>query len=501
MTSLTTPLPEDVESLKEIIFKLQSEVDFFKEQFRLSQHKKFSASSEVSPDQDDFFDEAESVTDSSNEPIASDKEDISYTRTKPKRKPLPKDIPREVVIHDIPEEGKVCACCNGELHQMGCDRSEQLEYKPASLKVIEHVRLKYSCRSCEKNNSKVDIVIAPVPISPIPRSISTPSLLSQIIIQKYQYALPLYRQESIFKQYGIDLSRKTMSSWMIRCSSLLKPVIEKLKLELLMQAFIHADETPLKVIKDDKQKSYMWVYCTGSDSPCESEVKNIVLYEYQPTRAGQCTANYLGDFNRHLVVDGYAGYEKTKATLVGCMAHVRRKFVEAVRGQVKGKTGKANWAVNHIKKLYRIEKKIKELSPEERYKIRQEESKPLLEEFKSWLEKSSVQVPPKTLIGKAVNYSLNQWGKLSRYIESGELPIDNNRAERAIKPFVIGRKNWMFSNTSNGAQASANLYSLIESAKSNGITPYDYIEYLLTELPKRGKDDSIDDLMPWVFKG
>ena len=187
----------------------------------------------------------------------------------------------------FPKRTKVCRCCNGALHEMGSDKSEQLEFKPACIKVIENVRLKYSCRACEKTDIRVNVLIAPVPVSPIPKSIATPSLLSQIIIQKYQYALPLYRQESVFKQYGVDLNRKTMSSWMIRCAELLEPLIKRLKLELLKQPYIHADETTLKVIKDDKQKSYMWVYCTGTDSPSGNKIKNIVLYEYQNTRSGQ----------------------------------------------------------------------------------------------------------------------------------------------------------------------------------------------------------------------
>ena len=500
MTSFTTPLPDDTESLKEIIYKLQNEVDFFKEQFRLNQHKLFSPSSEASSGQGSLFDEAEVDTTADELPEETGKEEISYARNKPKRKALPKDLPREIIVHDIPEEDKVCRCCNGALHEMGSDKSEQLEFKPACIKVIENVRLKYSCRACEKTDIRVNVLIAPVPVSPIPKSIATPSLLSQIIIQKYQYALPLYRQESVFKQYGVDLNRKTMSSWMIRCAELLEPLIKRLKLELLKQPYIHADETTLKVIKDDKQKSYMWVYCTGTDSPSGNKIKNIVLYEYQNTRSGQCATDYLGDYDQHLIVDGYAGYSNVKATLVGCMAHARRKFVEAQRGQVKGKIGKADWAINHIKKLYRVEQKIKGKTQEEQYQIRQEKSKQLLDAFKAWLDKSEQQVPPKSLIGAAIRYSLNQWDKLSRYIETADLPIDNNRAERAIKPFVIGRKNWMFSNTARGAQASANLYSLIETAKANGIMPFDYMEHLLTELPKRKCGVNIDDLLPWEFK-
>ncbi len=492
-------LPDDPDALKDIILRLQSKLDFFEEQLRLSRVKQFSASTEASPGQGELFNEAEAAVDTATTDTPDEAcEEIRYTRKKPRRKPLPAHLPREEVVHDIPENEKVCACCQGALHKMGEERSEQLEYIPATLKVIEHVRPKYSCRTCEKEQTQVRIVIAPVPASPIPKSIATPSLLSQIITHKYQYALPLYRQESLFKQYGIDLSRKTLSSWVIKCSDLLKPLIDRLKEQLKEQPVIHADETTVKVITDDKQTSYMWLYCSGADAPGTGLLRNIVLYDYQPTRAGQCAVDYLSGYRGYLQVDGYAGYEQTQATLVGCMAHARRKFVEAEKAQQKGKTGKANWAINQLQKLYHIEKQLVGKSSEERYRLRLEKAKPILEDFKAWLDKSIQQVAPKSLIGKAIQYSLNQWDKLTRYLEDGRLSIDNNRAERAIKPFVIGRKNWMFSNTSNGANASAILYSLIETAKANGIDPNKYLTRLLTEIPKRKLGDNLDDLLPWA---
>ena len=204
---------------------------------------------------------------------------------------------------------------------------------------------------------------------------------------------------------------------------------------------------------------------------------------------------FLPGYSGYLQVDGYQGYASTKATLVGCWAHARRRFIEADIAQGKGKSGKANFAVNFIKKLYRIEIKIKELSPEEKYDYRQEHEKPLLNEFHTWLIKFSEQVLPKTVLGKALSYNLNQWPKLICYLEDGELNIDNNRAERAIKPFVIGRKNWMFSNAAKRAEASAVLYSLIETAKSNGLVPFDYLHHILKELGE-GKSNA-EGLLPW----
>jgi len=494
-------LPNDPQVLKAMLLQLQCELDasnekveYLLEQFRLAQQKRFGVSSEAHPEQGELFNEAE-VEDDKTEVV---EQEISYARRQPRRKKLPKDLPRDIIIHDISDEDKICDCCGEELHQIGESVSEKLEFIPAQIKVIEHVRLKYSCRGCEKHGIKNEIKIAPLPASPIPKGIATPSLLSQIITSKYQYGLPLYRQESMFKQYGIALGRKTMSEWMMKSSHLFKPLIERLQQVLLEQPVIHADETPLKVIKEDKKKCYMWVYCTGTDSPNESGLPNIVLYDYQNSRAGSCPVNYLGDFNGFLQVDGYAGYHQVDATLVGCMAHARRKFKEAEQSQPKGKTGKSNWALNHIQKLYRIETGLKDKSVQEKYATRKAKSLPLLNEFKQWLDKSAEQVPPKSAIGKAISYSRNQWENLEQYVTDGHLSIDNNRAERAIKPFVIGRKNWLFANTTNGANASAVLYSLIETAKANGLIPFDYIMQCLDHFANN--NDDIEAILPWKIK-
>ena len=512
MKSLTNNLPKDIQSLHALLVserhssqekdreikKLQEQNQYLLEQFRLAQHNRFGKSSEANLDQGELFNEAEQLID---EEVASeqslDKESTSKTQTKPKRKPLPKDLPRETVIIDIPENEKSCDCCGNDLHQMGEKKSERLQFIPAQIKVIETVRPQYSCRHCEKTDTKVQIKIAPVPTSAIPKSIATPSLLSQIITSKYQYSLPLYRQETMFKQHGIDLNRKTMSEWMIKSSTLFKPIIDYLHQQLLKQPVVQADETTLKVIHEDKSKCYMWVYCSGTDSPNENQndIKNIVLYDYHASRAGSCAVNYLKGFNGYLQADGYAGYEQVDAELIGCMAHARRKFVEAKKAEPKNKSGRATLAINKIAKLYRIEKNIKDLPEAEKYEMRQTQSLPLLKDFKKWLDKTILQVVPKSAIGKAIQYSLNQWDKLRGYTKSGDINIDNNRAERAVKPFVIGRKNWMFCNTASGANASAILYSLIETAKANGLTPFNYLMHLLEELPKKPSD--LEYLMPW----
>ncbi|MGS0827499.1 IS66 family transposase [Shewanella sp. 0m-8] len=489
-------LPDDPALLKEIILQQQNKLLHLEEQFRLAQQKQFGKSAEGHSGQGELFNEVEVEA----ETLEPDEivEVSKPPRKKPVRKPLPVDLPREVMTHDISAADKICDCCGGDLHQMGEEKSEKLEFVPAQVKVIEHVRLKYSCRACDKQNTEVKIKIAPVPASPIPKGIATASLLSQIITSKYQYGLPLYRQESMFKQYGIELSRKTMADWMMRCSELLQPLVDKLREVLLQQAVIQADETTLNVLKEEKATCYMWLYVTGTDGPNNHAMPNIVLYDYQASRAGQCAVDFLDGFDGYLQVDGYAGYGKTQAVLAGCWAHARRKFKEAEIAQPKGKTGKANWALNQIQKLYRVEILNKDSSHEIRRQQRQLHSQPLLDELHRWLEKSQLHVPPKSSLGKAIFYSLNQWPNLTRYLEDGRLKIDNNRAERAIKPFVIGRKNWLFANTANGARASAMLYSMIESAKSNGLTPFDYLMHCLEQLSL--KPEEVEHLLPWNVK-
>lgn len=494
MIDNTLSLQQRIAELEKQLAAKDAKIAYLEEQFRLAQQKQFGASSEAHPGQGELFNEAEELV----EQIEPEKESISYERKKPVRKALPKDLPRETVVHDISEEEKTCDCCGTDLHKMGEDKCEKLEFIPAQVKVVEHIRPKYSCRVCEQQGTNVEIKQSSVPVSPVPKGIATASLLSQIITSKYQYGLPLYRQESLFKQYGIELSRKSMANWMLKSADILMVLYEQLKQILLQQSVIQADETTLKVVNEDKSTCYMWLYCSGTDSlDVDSSIPNIVLYDYQRSRSGSCAVTFLDGYKGYLQVDGYAGYQQTRAKLVGCFAHARRKFMEAKQAQPKGKSGKADMALNQIQRLYSIEKQIKNKMTEEKYKARQEKAIPQLIKLKTWLDKSAQQVPPKTKLGEAIGYSLNQWEKLIRYTEDGQLNIDNNRAERAIKPFVIGRKNWLFSNTAKGANASAVLYSIIETAKANGLSPFDYLHHLLNELPARKAGSDLTDLLPW----
>ena len=504
MKKVPETLPTDVTALQEMVVALRAQNDDLttkyqrlSDMFRLAQQKRFGNSSEAYPGQGELFNEAEELIEQT---VEDDEEEAkTFPRKKAKREQISADIPRERVVHDIADEDKFCDCCQHALHQIGEDTNEKLEFIPAQVKVIVNVRPKYACQACEKNGTSNNIKQAPVPASVIPKGYATPSLLSQIITSKYQFGLPLYRQEVMFKQYGIELSRKTTAQWIMRSADILQSLYDKLRRILLEQPVIYADETTLKVVGDNKSKSYMWLYACGADSPegklTGTDIPNIVLYDYHASRAGQVAVDYLDGYNGYMHVDGYAGYHKTQATLVGCWAHARRKFTDVQKAMGKHKNGKVDWALNHIQKLYRIETQIKDKTIDERYRIRQEESLPLLAQFKTWLIKSEQQVITKNDLSDAIQYCLNQWEKLVRYTLDGRLSIDNNRAERAIKPFVMGRKAWMFSQTSKGAQSSAVLYSIVESAKANGLTPYDYITHLLVQFSQPEPD--IDQLLPW----
>ena len=365
-------LPTDVLALQQMVNELQRELDAkdakyqrLLEQFRVAQHQRFGASGEAHPGQGELFNEAEDIYATDNVVLESDSTAITDKRQQAKRKPLPKDLPRERVVHDIAQADKTCACCGHELHCIGEDISEKLQFIPAQVNVIEYVRPKYACKGCEKDGTSNQIRQAPMPSAIIPKGYATPSLLAQVITSKYQYGLPLHRQESMFKQYGIQMSRKTLSDWMLRCADTLQVLYDRMKSIQLAQPVIHADETTVNVIGDDNVKSYMWLYATGADSPkdklAESDIKPIVLFDYHNSRASNCAVEYLDGYQGYLQVDGYAGYHHTQATLVGCWAHARRKFHEAKLAQGKKGSGKADMALSTIQKLYRIETQIKAL--------------------------------------------------------------------------------------------------------------------------------------------
>ncbi|MDT8364703.1 MAG: IS66 family transposase, partial [Nitrosomonas sp.] len=401
--------------------------------------------------------------------------------------------PRVEVVHELPQNARTCPHDGQPLTEIGEVTSEQLDIVPAKIQVIRHIRKQYACR-CGRC-----IKTAALPPQPIPKSMASPGLLAHITVSKYQDALPLYRQETILKRIGVDLPRATLANWMIQAGSLIQPLINLLRDRLLTHDILQMDETPVQVLKEPgktaQSKSYLWLQRGG---PPE---QRVVLYDYDPGRGAGVPKRLLDGFTGYLQTDGYDGYNAAVAVNglvhVGCMAHARRKFDEAVKAQGKKKRrGKAHRGLALIQKLYRVETQNRKLTPQERHAHRLRHARPILDELRAWLDEALPQVPPQSATGKALTYLHNEWDKLIRYLDDGRLEIDNNAAENAIRPFVLGRKNWLFSNSVKGVKASANLYSLIETAKANGVEPYAYLRRVFTELPKADTVEAIEALLP-----
>jgi len=426
----------------------------------------------------------------------------AHNRSKRGRKPLPEELPRVEIVHDIDDADKICPC-GCELSRIGEEVSEQLDIIPSKIQVIRHIRPKYACKNCEGvEDDGPTVKIAPVPPRIIPRSIATPGLLAHILTAKFVDHTPFYRQEKQFQRLSVEISRTSMCSWAMQTATVCQPILNLFIDEVLSGFFIQADETTLQVLREPgrnpKTKSYMWIFRRGDPE------KPVLIYQYHATRGGDVAKEFLRDFEGCVQTDGYSGYNfldyDEKIRHIGCWAHARRKFMDVIKARgKKRKNGSSDKALNYIRKLYRIEKEAREngLSPDELYRVRQRESKPILNKFKQWLDRTALQTPPKGLLGKAVAYTLNQWDRLMGYVEDGRLSIDNNMAENAIRPFVVGRKNWLFSGTPEGAEASALLYSLIETARANKLEPYAYLRFIFDRLPTASSLSDYEALLPW----
>jgi transposase len=511
---MTSTLPDNIDQLKKLAHHYEAENNILREKISLLQAKLFGRKTEKklygieNGQQILLFNEAEEYTPPKEEMEEVIEEEIqvpAHSRKKPGRRPLPEDLPRVDVIHDISEEEKICACsCMKD--KIGEEISEQLEYKPAVIRVIRNIRPKYVCKNCEGVEADEPAVsIAPLPPMIIPKSIATPGLLAHIMTSKFADAIPFYRQESQFERIGVDIPRSSMCGWAIKVAERCEPLMELLNKDIRSGPIISVDETTVQVMKEvgrsNTTKSYMWVFLGGDPD------KPLLSYQYHPTRSGKEIMEYLKKYKGYVQTDGYGGYDfldtTPDITHVGCWAHARRNFVDVVkasgkRESVKGRTGVAEDAVSYIQRFYAIEKDVRErkLSFEKVYELRQEKSKPILLEFKSWLVNKYNQTNPQGLLGKAISYTLNQWERLKRYIDDGRIRIDNNLTENAIRPFVVGRKNWLFSGTPKGASASATLYSLIESAKANNLEPYRYLSFLFEKLPFASSEDDYKSLLP-----
>ena len=472
---------------------LTTQVKILEEYVALAKQRQFSAKSEkLNINQLSFFDEANPPN---PEVILKAEEEIqvaSFTRKKPGRKALPKELPRKSVVYDLQEAEKICSC-GCELMHIGEEKSEQLELIPAKTYVIQHIRKKYACKKCEGT-----IKTASFPKQPIPRSIAAPGLLSHVLTSKFQDHLPLYRQEQILRRIGIDIPRATMSLWVIKCAELLKPLVNILHKTTLSYDIAYSDETTLQVLKEPKKlvksKKYMWLFAGGPPD------KFCFYYQYHPDRSHQVPKDFFADFKGYLHCDGYPGYGALAAAnnniiLSGCLYHARRKFVEVAKLS-RNQDTVSNTVINYIAKIAKIEEDIKEIDSQNKQKIRTEKAKPILNELHDYLVSKEPHILPKSPLGQAVSYTLNQWPKLLIYLQDGRLENNNNRSERAIKPFVIGRKGWLFADSVAGANAAAIIYSFVETCKWHNIEPYEWFKYVLKNLPLCA-ENKYEELLPF----
>lgn len=419
------------------------------------------------------------------------------------RKPLPAHLPREDEYCRLSAQETKCPVCAGDMSFVGNESTERLEMIPARAVVKRFITEKYVCR-CGCNQ----YVQSRAPKSVIPgSSYGSASVLAEILTNKFQFAIPLYRQTQMFARAGLKINRTTLANLVINIGIQLETLWDLYRRYLLEQGVIHADETTTQVLKEPgrspKTKSYMWQYCSSAMS-----LMPLVLFDYQETRAGEHALNFLTKrdgsiFDGYLQVDGYAGYNVVnEPTRVGCMAHLRRYFVDVLKSLPESERSKsaAQEPLTLILELYVLEASAKNMSPKQRFKLRKAKSLPILNELKNWLDDKAKTVMPKSLMGKAIHYALGQWNYILNFIEDGELSIDNNIAERSVKAYVIGRKNWLFADTVAGAKATAVISSVVRSAVMNDIDPYKYLMAILQKLPDAKSESDFAQMLPWVVK-
>ncbi|MER8383270.1 IS66 family transposase [Mesorhizobium sp. M1399] len=517
---MNRPGEPTVEALMARIAALQAEnrqlterVVKLEEELALARLHRFAPKSEKHIDR--LFNEAEQAADED----AADNEDGGVvvlpdtglpasegaTGKKRGRKALPENLPRERVEYDLPDDQKACPCCRHPMHRMGEAVTEQLHIE-VKAKVLQNVRFKYACRHCDRTGINTPVVTAPMPAQPLPGSIATASTLAFALVHKYVDGTPLYRLAQAFERAGVPVSRGALGHWVIGSSEKhLARIYDVLKLRLRSQPLIHGDETTVQVLKEmDREAtstSYMWAYRSGHDSD-----EPIVLLDYQPGRGQIHPQTFLGDYRGIVMSDGYSAWRTLEgATHLGCMAHSRRRFVDALKARKKG-GGPPEQALRFFEQLYRVERQARNEIPDDGEtrdhcirRFRQQHSVPILQALKAWLDDFAPKVLPDSKLGDAVSYTLNQWGYLTRYTEDGSMPIDNNLLERDIRIFATGRKSWLFSDTVDGARASAVIYSLMLTCRACGVEPLAWLRHVLTELPQRNEDADIYDLLPFNF--
>ena len=482
-----------------VIFQQEKRIKILEEALRLARHKRFAPSSEQTHAQECLFDEAEAIDEAVEPESESASQQTKSQKKKTGRKPFSKTIPRTPVFINLSDEEKA-----GAIDVFYTKVREELDIVPAKVQILEYFQEKAVFADSEDKDSR-SVKSATLPKHPLTRSMGSINLIAHIIISKYADGLPLYRMEGILSRYGGDITRATMANWVIKLAHQLQPLINLMREQQLSGDIIQMDETILKVLKEPGLKAssdkYMWVSRGGPPG------QTSVLFEYDPSRKKEVPLRLLEGFSGYLQTDGYSGYNtvciKNNITSVGCWDHARRKFKDAQSAQPKHKKNqkpsKADMALAQINKLYQIERTIKDVSADEKLKRRQKESLPVLEKLRVWIDKNLNKVPKDSLTGEALTYVNNQWDKLVVYCEDGRLNISNVLAENAIRPFVVGRKAWLFSDTPKGAWASSVHYSLIETAKANQLEPYAYLVYVLKELPYADTVEKIEALLPWNF--
>ena len=480
---------------------VRAERDLLKERLNAYMRKLFAAKSEArgSEQKDLLFNETEALAPAPApaEVAAEDSVEVpAHRRAKRGRKPLDAALPREVIRHELPEAERICPNDGARLEEIGVEASEQLDIVPAQVRVIRHERVKYACPCCDEA-----LRTAPAPLRLIPKGLLTESALAWVITAKYQDALPLYRQANILGRLGGDLNRHTLALNVIRAGEAVQGLINLMRETLLAAPVLHGDETEVQVLKESgraaQRKSYLWLQMGATGPP-------VRLFTYAPSRSTQTALALYEGASGALLTDGYEVYAAVAnargMTHLGCWAHARRRFVEAEAATPKERREADHPATAMLAlmgELYGVEAQAKDLSAEQRRALRQKQSIAIVARIETLLLAHLHAVAPQSLLGKALHYLAGQWPKLTRFLDDGRFPIDNNLAENALRPFVLGRKNWLFCDTVKGAQASANLYSLIETAKANGLDPYRYLCHVFAELPKTDTVEAVEALLPW----
>jgi transposase len=495
-------LRDQREALQGELRVVRIERDLFKERLGAFMRRLFAAKSEArgSEQKDLFFNEAETLAPTPPHLAPEDGVEVPAQRSaKRGRKPLDPALPREVIRHELPQTERICPHDGSVLREIGLEVSEQLDIIPAQVRVIRHERVKYACACCGEG-----VHMAAAPPRLVPKGLFTENALAWMITSKYQDALPLYRQAAILARFGGEISRNTLAGSVLRVGEAVQPIVNLLRDELLEAKLLQGDETELQVLKEDgraaQAKSWLWLQMSAGGAP------PVRLFTYSPSRSAKTALDLYQGARGALLSDGYEVYaavaQANSLTHLGCWAHARRRFVEAEAAIAKNDRRLEHPATRMLELiggLYAIEQRVRddELAPEAHHALRQSESAAVIARIQAHWQAHLHATLPQSLLGKALHYLCGEWPKLVRFLEDARYPLDNNAAENAIRPFVIGRKNWLFSDTVAGARASANLYSLIETAKANGIEPYHYLRELFVALPRAGCLADYEALLPW----